>query len=154
MQLEIWKWRLGRLIKSSTHTEQYNEKRKITNHLKSNDQCDKWWPTLEETRGGVGNYCNTWHSFECVCSLTGGSDFLDKCLLRNQKYWSIALQQRSLKYLSGCVRLSLEQRNVILMQCAKLPGKIQFRELVLTIWESPSLIKQHFVDIKQRKWKQ
>ena len=74
-----------------------------------------------------------WHSFECVCSLTGGSDFLDKCLLRNQKYWSIALQQRSLKYLSGCVRLSLEQRNVILMQCAKLPGKIQFRELVSTI---------------------
>ena len=74
-----------------------------------------------------------WHSFECVCSLTGRSDFLDKCLLRNQKYWSIALQQRSLKYLSGRVRISLEQRNVILMQCAKLPGKIQFRELVSTI---------------------
>ena len=52
------------------------------------------------------------------------------------------------EYLSGCVRLSLEQRNVILMQCAKLPGKIQFRELVLTIQQSPSLIKQYFVDIK------
>ena len=59
MQLEIWKWRLGRLIKSSSHTEQYNEKRKITKHFKSNDQCDKWWPTLEATGGGVGNYCNT-----------------------------------------------------------------------------------------------
>ena len=74
-----------------------------------------------------------WHSFECVCSLTGRLDFLDKCLLRNQKYWSIALQQRSLKYLSGSVCLCLEQRNIILLQYAKLPGKIQFRELLMTI---------------------
>ena len=74
-----------------------------------------------------------WHNFECVCSLTGGSNFLDKCLLRNQKYWSIALQQRSLKYLSGRVCLSLEKRNMILLQYAKLPGKIQFRELLMTI---------------------
>ena len=82
----------------------------------------------------MGNYCKAiLGQLECVCSFMGGLDFLDKCLLRNQKYWSIALQQRSLKYLSGCVRLSLEQRNVILMQCTKLPGKIQFIELVLTI---------------------
>ena len=152
MQLEIWKWRLGRLIKSSTHTEQYNEKRKITNHLKSNDQCDKWWPTLEETRGGVGNYCNTWHSFECVCSLTGGSDFLDKCLLRNQKYWSIALQQRSLKYLSGFVFLW----NKEIWFCCSMPNFLGKFSLENCLWRFNNhlSLQNSICGYKAAKWKQ